>query len=768
MTDRAQAIFEEIIDLPTEDRNEALDQACRHDEPLRAQVNSLLAAHDQAGQFLGEPTIDHVAAYSKPAEQAGMTIGRYKLLEKIGQGGFGDVYMAQQLEPVKRRIALKIIKLGMDTKQVIARFEAERQALALMDHPNIARVLDGGETDSGRPYFVMELVKGDPITAYCDREKLSTLERLKLFQQVCQAIQHAHQKGVIHRDIKPSNVLVTVADGEPMTKVIDFGIAKATNTELTEKTLFTEFRQLIGTPQYMSPEQAERSGVDIDTRSDIYSLGVLLYEMLTGRTPVDPTAMKSAVWEELQRMIREDEPQRPSTLVTTLGPDSELIAKSRGTEPTRLGNTLKGDLDWIILKALEKDRTRRYGAASELSDDIQRYLSDEAVMATPPSVSYKLGKLLKRNKATIAVASALTAALLVGLIATSTTAVWAMRERDNALAAEQKVRKASVRAEQQARRARHMLTMTGNAFRDKSDLKDLAQARRADLEYLKQSKEISEREILSQECEFSVWWLYNQGGAKASKLIEQLYERAKPELGIEDPIFLALINAHLQAHINEYDADRIADLYGDLLEAVRIQKPQEFEVLLPQYAAALHKAKRNDEATQAIDEYLTLRNGDRPNSPNVAAEKIRLQANIRDLAEWGKNQPEKYEQLKSMVKQLESLANGTTLFPAGAAKPKSRQIWEGTLDIGQAKLRLRFDIAKSKAGDFSGKLVSLDQNNAEIPLSSMTADGGLITMKFDAAKAKFVGQLNEEEDKTVGKWTQGGKEFDFIIKRIGH
>ena len=263
MKDQAQNIFEQTVDLSPTKRDAALQEACGDDSQLRRDVEELLQANDKAGEFLGSPTMDHVAAYSEPPEQAGHEIGRYKLLEKIGSGGFGDVYMAQQLKPVKRRVALKIIKLGMDTQQVVARFEAERQALALMDHPNISSVLDGGETKSGRPYFVMELVRGDPITEYCDREKVPTSERLQLFQQVCTAIQHAHQKGVIHRDIKPNNVLVTVADGEPLVKVIDFGIAKATNTELTEKTLFTEFRQLIGTPQYMSPEQAERSGVDL-------------------------------------------------------------------------------------------------------------------------------------------------------------------------------------------------------------------------------------------------------------------------------------------------------------------------------------------------------------------------------------------------------------------------------------------------------------------------------------------------------------------------
>ncbi len=384
-------------------------------------------------------------------EKAGDKIGRYKLLQQIGEGGCGMVYMAEQEEPVRRRVALKVIKLGMDTKSVIARFEAERQALAMMDHPNIAKVLDAGATDNGRPFFVMELVRGIKITDYCDQNKLSTEERLNLFTQVCNAIQHAHQKGIIHRDIKPSNILVTLHDGKPVPKVIDFGIAKATQGRLTDQTLFTAFEQFIGTPAYMSPEQAEMSGLDIDTRSDIYALGVLLYELLTGRTPFDAKELLQSGLDEMRRTIREKEPARPSTrLSTMLQADLTAVAQRRQSEAPKLIHLLSGDLDWIVMKSLEKDRTRRYETANGLAMDIQRYLGNEPVVARPPSTLYRFQKLVRRNKAMFAAAGVGFAALIIGLILALYLFVQEKSALKRAVVAEQTEKQLREQAEQGA------------------------------------------------------------------------------------------------------------------------------------------------------------------------------------------------------------------------------------------------------------------------------------------------------------------------------
>ena len=362
--------------------------------------------------------------------QAGTRIGRYKLLQQIGEGGCGVVYMAEQEEPVRRKVALKIIKLGMDTKQVIARFEAERQALAMMDHPNIARVLDAGATEAGRPFFVMELVRGIRITDYCDQHALSTTERLNLFTQVCRAVQHAHQKGIIHRDIKPSNILVASNDGVPVPKVIDFGIAKATQGRLTDRTVFTAFEQFIGTPAYMSPEQAELTMLDVDTRTDIYSLGVLMYELLTGRTPFDSKALLAAGLDAMRRTIREQEPEKPSTCVSTMFEgDLTVTAKHRHTEPVRLIHLLRGDLDWIVMKCLEKDRGRRYETANGLALDIERHLSNEPVIARPPGKLYRFEKLVRRNKLAVAAAAAVSGALVAGL----SIAIWEFSKEKEAL-----------------------------------------------------------------------------------------------------------------------------------------------------------------------------------------------------------------------------------------------------------------------------------------------------------------------------------------------
>jgi eukaryotic-like serine/threonine-protein kinase len=432
-----EEIFHSALELAAGDRSAFLDRACAGDEKLRAAVESLLRLHTKAHSFLSEPAPDASATValirSQAEEKPGEWIDRYKLLQKIGEGGCGIVYMAEQEEPVRRRVALKVIKLGMDTKSVIARFEAERQALAMMDHPNIAKVLDAGATETGRPFFVMELVRGMPITKYCDEQNLGTAARLALFNRVCLAIQHAHQKGIIHRDIKPSNVLVTVNDGDAVPKVIDFGIAKATQGRLTDATLFTAFEQFIGTPAYMSPEQVEMTSLDIDTRSDIYALGVLLYELLTGRPPFDPKTLLSAGLDEMRRIIREVEPPKPSTCLSTLvDADRATIAKLRSVVPTQLNRQLNGDLDWIVMKALDKNRTRRYESASAFAADIERHLANEPVVARPPSAAYLLGKLFRRHRFMSAAAAAFLAAWIVGTAISAYMATRAVRAERSA------------------------------------------------------------------------------------------------------------------------------------------------------------------------------------------------------------------------------------------------------------------------------------------------------------------------------------------------
>jgi serine/threonine protein kinase/WD40 repeat protein len=421
-------IFKVAVKLTPDQRAAYLERACASDGELRAEVDSLLQAHDAAGNFLQEPLSRRQPAADHPTivEGPGSTIGPYMLLEQIGEGGFGLVFVAEQKQPVRRKVALKIIKPGMDTREVIARFEAERQALALMDHPNIARVLDVGESASGRPHFVMELARGAPITDYCDQNGLGTRERLELFATVCDAVQHAHQKGIIHRDLKPSNVLLTLQDGLAVVKVIDFGIAKAIGQSLTDKTLHTGALQIIGTPLYMSPEQAELGGLDVDTRTDVYSLGVLLYELLTGTTPFDKERLREASYDEMRRIIREEDPPRPSTRLTTLC-QKATVSMRRQFDPHQLSRLVRGELDWIVMKALEKDRTRRYATASAFAGDVQHYLHDEPVSACPPSAWYRFGKLARRNKGPLVAAGFVSLALVVG---TAVSAWQAFRATD--------------------------------------------------------------------------------------------------------------------------------------------------------------------------------------------------------------------------------------------------------------------------------------------------------------------------------------------------
>jgi len=446
-----EEIFHQALAI-TDGRQRAqfLDQACGDDASLRAEVENLLKWHSQADSFLEGPPVgpEVTVAGVSLSEGPGTVIGHYKLLEKIGEGGMAVVYMAEQKEPIKRRVALKIIKPGMDSREVIARFEAERQALAMMDHPHVAKVFDAGTTETGRPFFVMELVRGVSITEYCDRNKLRTRKRLDLFLQVCQGVQHAHQKGIIHRDLKPSNILVTLHEGRHIAVIIDFGIAKATSQQLTEKTLFTRYAQMIGTPEYMSPEQAEMSRLDIDTRTDIYSLGVLLYELLTGTTPIEGSTLRQAGYAEIQRIIRDTQPPKPSTRLSTLGNTLTETAQCRQTSPEDLRRSIKGDLDWIVMKSMDKDRSCRYETAHELAQDIERHLHDEPIKAGPPSTLDRCRKFVRRNRALVTGGVAVAAALVVGLIVS--TALYVRAEQLRGMAQQAAEKEAAARTEAQA------------------------------------------------------------------------------------------------------------------------------------------------------------------------------------------------------------------------------------------------------------------------------------------------------------------------------
>jgi serine/threonine protein kinase len=627
---RPSEIFEKLSVLSGNELESELLRLCGHDSTLLGDVLSLLQAHQQAGQFLNHsagdgPQFAETMIHNSAIERPGTKIGPYKLLEQIGEGGFGTVYMAQQDAPIRRRVALKIIKPGMDTKQVIARFESERQALAVMDHPNIARVIDAGSTESGRPFFVMELVRGEPITKFCTQRHLAFRELLKLFQDVCYAVEHAHQKGIIHRDIKPSNVLVTICDDKPIVKVIDFGIAKATSGSLTDKTLFTEFRQLLGTPLYMSPEQAEQSGVDVDTRTDIYSLGVLLYELLTGRTPIDPKRLSTAAWAEVQRMIVEEEPSRPSALVSSSLSDVAHKSHSPTTNKLQLSALLRGELDWIVLKAIDKDRSRRYPTASQFAADIERYLNDEPVEATPPSRLYLFRKFARRNRGLLAASTAVIATLFIGFVTTGYAAVTAFELK--------------AQAESRERQAIRAATAVGaSVLLPKAEAQNITDGWLIEIEELKRSGKQTQA-VLSQ-AQFTVWrasWLsQHQQLNLAIQLTADIYDQAKSNLGSSDPTFLALCNLRIQLlEAGGENPALSATLYGDLLQAFdKSGDPERSMSLLPQYAVALVRANRTTEAITQLEKYVALQKT-HPAPPSQADLK-RLRSAIDNLMNSGK------------------------------------------------------------------------------------------------------------------------------------
>jgi eukaryotic-like serine/threonine-protein kinase len=643
-----------------EDRAAYLEEACAGDTELRRVVERLLAAQPQVGSFLAAPAVDDCGMRLPPgfdaqtviaptqAEQIGEIVaGKFTLVQKLGEGGMGTVWVAEQSQPVKRRVALKMIRAGAGTEMVLKRFDAERQALAMMDHPNIAKIFDAGEISNGRPYFVMELVKGVPITRYCDELHLSIRERLKLFVPVCQAIHHAHQKGIIHRDIKPSNVLVAIQDGVPVPKIIDFGVAKAVNQRLTEETMNTQMGAVVGTLEYMSPEQAELSQLDIDTRADVYALGVLLYELLTGTTPMNRAQLKNAAILEMLRMIKQVEPPTPSTRLTSSKESLEGLAAQRRTEPARLANEIRGDLDWIVMKCLEKDRTRRYESASGLARDVERFLIDEPVEAGPPTARYRLRKFLRRNKGKVLAAALLLVTLIAGLTGTTlglfravTAENDAKRDADRANRAEQlandrlaeaiQQRAKIAAAEKQARNEADSFT-GALAFMQmavgKTDQKTALDDMSKDLERSKGGSALTRaaiHELIAMNYDALQDW------KSAQPHLEKSYELRKQNLGEDHRDTIRVLQQLAVAYQANAD-DRAAKCFRDVLASVRRggEAPPAFTMTLRSVASSFRSQNKYAEAEPLIAECVDRLSREMPGTANEMDDRREL-AEVRE------------------------------------------------------------------------------------------------------------------------------------------
>ncbi|MBI3862455.1 MAG: protein kinase [Planctomycetia bacterium] len=712
-----------------EERAAFLEEACAGDAELRRVVERLLAAQPQVGSFLGSPFADAGGKAHPPApdaqtviappeeEQVGQVIaGRYALVQKLGEGGMGSVWVADQSQPVKRRVALKMIRADLGTRVVLRRFEAERQALALMDHPHIARILDAGETSDGKPYFVMELVKGVPITRYCDELHLSIRERLKLFVPVCQAIQHAHQKGVIHRDIKPSNVLVAIHDGVPVPKVIDFGVAKAVNQRLTEETMNTQIGAVIGTLEYMSPEQAELSELDIDTRADVYALGVLLYELLTGTTPLNRASLKDAAILELLRIIKQDEPPRPSTRLTESKESLAGLAVSRRTEPARLAKEVRGDLDWIVMKCLEKDRTRRYESASGLAHDVERFLVDEAVEAGPPTAGYRLRKFLRRNKAKVVAATLLLLTLVAGLTGTTVGMLRAVaaeadakrdadrarraeelatdrlseviQQREKVTAAEKQARAEAVKARNDAdsfMAAYEFVDMAlGSDFRDdtrgKIDLKKLLDEMANQIEHASRAQSVggaAMRELIARGYES----LRDSGSAQPH--LEKSWELRKKLLGEDHRDTVRSLQKLGEVYLGNGDDEKAATCFRQVLASVRRtgESPPTFSISLANLAQRYLSQKNYAGAEPLLAECAKLLSEHFPGSNNERASIEDLVVVRETLGKFAEAEPQRVKLVEFWRSAQDSVEFASALVDLGWNRLQQRKYAEAEMPL---------------------------------------------------------------------------------------